>query len=544
MIKATIYQKPNRDQSLRRRKLIKTAGAATIVFSMPSLARAVRTRPLKFVPVQELTMLDPTFAGTPHTRSHGYLVFDTLYGLDDTFTACPQMIDGHAVENDGFVWRLRLREGLRFHDGTPVLARDAAASIRRAAARDGLCQALMAATDELRAPDDRTIVFRLNRPFPHLPVALAGLGTITPIILPERLANTDAAKPITEMVGSGPYRFIAADFVMGERSAYERFEGYGPRPNGKPVYRSGPKVAHVDRVEWVTIDDASTAASALQRGEVDWLQSVSADQVPLLAKDRNVVAKITEPTGSIGIMRFNHLHPPFDNPAIRRALLGAVDQADIMNAVAGTDQRYWRDGVGLFHAGTPFANDAGIEVLSSPRDVGEARRAVAAAGYRGESVTVLATGGSGYIPVLSQVGADLLRRVGMNVDLQMTDYATMARRIFKKESPGQGGWNVYFTPAEGAFNHTPATNDYIRGDGKSGAPGWPKSAMFEELRQCWLDAGDLAEQRSIAVRAQRQLWLEVPYIPMGQWFRVTAHRRDLTDVPWGFAAFYGVRRSD
>lgn len=531
----------DKHRAMRRRCLLKTCAALTVL-GAPRLARSAAARPLKFVPVQQLTMLDPTFAGTPHTRSHAYLVFDTLYGLDETFTARPQMVEGHTVESDGTIWRLTLRERLRFHDGNPVLAQDAVASIRRAAARDGFSQALMAATDELAAPDDRTILFRLKRPFPRLPQALAGLGTITPVILPERLANTDPAKPLTEMIGSGPYRFIAADFVMGERSAYEQFQGYSPRADGKAAYTSGPKVAHIDRVEWVTIDDASTATSALQRGEVDWLQAVSSDQVPLLKKDGSVTAQITEPAGSVAIMRFNHLHAPFDNPRIRQALLGAIDQAETMNAVAGTDHSYWLDRVGLFNAGTPFANAAGIEVLASPRDISKVQRELTAAGYRGEPVTVLGTAGSGYIPILSQVGTDLLRRAGMKVDLQVMDYATMARRILSKEPPNKGGWNIYFTPSEGAFNHTPATNDYIRGDGRSGAPGWPNSATFERLRQAWLDAGEIAEQRSIAVEAQRQLWADVPYIPMGQWFRVTAYRRDLTDVPWGFAAFYGVRR--
>ena len=243
----------------------------------------------------------------------------------------------------------RLREGLRFHDGTPVLARDAVASIRRCAMREGFLQALMAATGELTAPDDRTIRFRLKRPFPHLPETLAGLATITPMIMPERLANSDPAKPISEMVGNGPYRFLAPDFVMGERSSYERFTGYLPRSGDKPSYTAGPKVAHLDRVEWVTVEDAATAASALLAGEVDWLQAVNADQVKPLSRHAAIRTEVTEPAGSIGIMRFNHLHPPSNNPAIRRALLGAMDQSDAMNALAGTDRTYWRDRVGLFH---------------------------------------------------------------------------------------------------------------------------------------------------------------------------------------------------
>src|SRR5678815_4679672 len=205
--------------AMHRRDLLKLA-TATISLGVPRVSRAERGRPLRFVPIVGLSLLDPTFAGIPHTRSHGYLVFDTLYGLDESFVAHPQMVEGHVEENDGTVWRLTLREGLRFHDGTPVLSRDAVASIRRCALRESFCQALVAATDELDAPDDRTIRFRLKRPFPHLPAALAGLGTITPVIMPERLAKADPSLPITEMIGSGPFRFVAADFVMGERSVY------------------------------------------------------------------------------------------------------------------------------------------------------------------------------------------------------------------------------------------------------------------------------------------------------------------------------------
>lgn len=526
-----------------RRSLITTAAAWTAL-GTPQLARAERARPLRFVPIVGLALLDPTFAGIPHTRSHGYLIFDTLYGLDENFAVKPQMVEGHTVDADRAVWVLTLREGLRFHDGTPVLARDAVASIRRCGLREGFCQALLAATDELAAVDDRRLRFRLRRPFPLLPEALAGLGAITPVILPERLASLDPAKPISEMIGSGPYRFIAPEFVMGERAAYERSPFYVPRPDGQPSYTSGPKIAAIERIEWVTIDDASTAISALRRGEVDWLQAINADHVPALAQDRAVRTEITEPSGSVGVMRFNHLHPPFDDPAIRRALLGAIDQADAMRVVAGSDRRYWRDRVGLFQHDTPFANDAGIEAVSAPPDYHAVKRALAEAGYRGERIVVLGTAGSGYIPLLTQVGADVLRRAGMDVDLQLSDYATMARRIGRTDKPDRGGWNVYFTPMEGAFTHTPITNEYFRGDGKSGAPGWPRSAEIEALRAAWLAADSLTERKRIAEAAQLRLWIDVPYLPMGQWLRVTAYRSDLVDIPRGFAAFYGVRRQN
>jgi peptide/nickel transport system substrate-binding protein len=312
---------------------------------------------------------------------------------------------------------MRLREGLRFHDDTPVLARDVVASIRRFAARDSFGQALMAATSELSSPNDRTVQFRLAKPFPHLAAALAGSSTTMPCIMPERLASTDPFRPVTEMVGSGPYRFLPAEFNAGVRSTYERFTNYVPRAEGTPSYTAGPKVTHFDRVEWHSVGDAATAVAALSQGELDWLDSPSADLVPLLARNVGVTVEVKESPGSIAMMRFNHLQPPFDNPAIRRALLGAIDQADVMNAVAGSDRTLWRDRIGLFGPNSALVNEAGIEALSGPRDYDRVKRDLAAAGYRGEPVVVLGVAGNSYNVFISQVGTDQLRKAGMNVDL-------------------------------------------------------------------------------------------------------------------------------
>ncbi len=508
---------------MRRRDVLKLA-VGTSILVVPHVARAQPERTLKLVPTPDLVSLDPVASGTRATHNHGYLVFDTLYGLDETFTAQPQMVEGHVIENDGLRWTLRLREELWFHDGTPVLARDAIASIRRFAARDAFGQSIMAATDELSAPDDHTVRFRLNKPFPHLPAALAGSSTTMPCIMPERLANSDPFRQVTEIVGSGPYRFLPAEFNAGVRSAYERFAAYVPRREGNQSYTAGPKVTHFDRVEWISLGDAATSVAALSQGEVDWLNSPSADQVPLLARNPGVTVEVKEVAGSIAIMRFNHLYPPFNNPAIRRALLGAVDQTDVMNAVAGTDHAYWRDRIGLFGPSSPFANEAGIEALSEPRDYGKVRRDLTAAGYNGEPVVVLAVSGNSYIVSISQVGADQLRKAGINVDLQIMDGPTMIRRRMSKASPDKGGWNVFFTIIDGLFNANPATNYALRGDGKSGLEGWPESQKLEALRQTWLDTADIPKQRLISEEMQLQLWQDVPYIPMGHWVRSTAHQ--------------------
>src|SRR5215472_7170738 len=329
-----------------RRVLFKGAAASLAALAAPRIGRAERPNKLVFVPTEDLSVLDPHFAGTRSRRNYAYLVFDTLYGIDTNWTAQPQMVEGHQVEEDGLTWTLTLRGGLRFHDKEPVLARDVVASIRRFAARISFANVLMAATEELSAPDDRTVRFRLKRAFPHLPEALAGPGANVPAIMPERLAATSPFKPVAEIVGSGPYRFLPDEHISGARAAYERFPLYQPRNGGPVGFTSGPKIAHFDRVEWLTLDQFS-AMAALRNGEIDWWELPPTDLVEQLAHTGDV-AVISQYATAMGVLRFNHLHPPFDNAAVRQALLGAVDQAEAMTAVAGTDRAFWHDGIGLF----------------------------------------------------------------------------------------------------------------------------------------------------------------------------------------------------
>jgi peptide/nickel transport system substrate-binding protein len=178
-----------------RRSLLKGIGMAAL--AAPVSVRAASQTTLRFVPQTDLVSLDPIFTQAYVTRNHGYMVFDTLYGMDSQFKPVPQMLAGHRVDSDGLVWDLTLRDGLWWHDGEKVLARDCVASIRRWARRDPFGETLLATTAELSAPDDRTIRFRLKTPFPLLPAALGKTPTPMCAMMPERLAQTDAFKPIT-----------------------------------------------------------------------------------------------------------------------------------------------------------------------------------------------------------------------------------------------------------------------------------------------------------------------------------------------------------
>jgi peptide/nickel transport system substrate-binding protein len=525
---------------MRRRTFLASTAAA---LAAPAVARGAASNVLKFVPQADLSVLDPIWTTTYQTRDHGFMVFDTLFGTDANFRAQPQMAEGAATEDSGKTWRIKLRPDLAFHDGTKVLARDCAASIKRWGARDGFGQALLAATDEISAPDDTTILIRLKAPFPLLPDALGKTPPSICPIMPERLATTDPYKQVTEMVGSGPYKYIASERVPGSLVVYERNTKYVPRPNGTPSGTAGPKIAYIDRIEWHIIPDPSTVAGALQTGEIDWWLTPQADQLPLLKKQRSLKVENIVPTGFIATLRFNQLTPPFDNPALRRAILGAVEQSDYMIGMVGTDETLYQVPCGIFTPNTPLASNAGMNVLTSKRDPAKVKRDLEAAGYKGEKVVVLTPTDIASAKALADITADTLHRLGMNVDAQAMDWATLVQRRAKMDPVDKGGWSIFHTSWSGLDQINPAGHIFLRANGKAASPGWPTSAKLEELRDAWFKAPDLAAQQSLAQQIQLQAFQDVPYIPLGQYFQPTAYQANLTGMLTGNPMFWNLKRA-
>jgi peptide/nickel transport system substrate-binding protein len=525
---------------MKRRSFLQAASGAAALLAAPRLASA-QARPLKFVPQADLAVLDPVYATAYVTRNHAFMVFDTLYGLDEHYQPQPQMLEGHSVENDGKLWVMTLRDGLLFHDGSKVLARDAVASIKRWASRDAFGASLMAVTDEIGAPSDKEIRIRLKKPFPTLPLAMGrGSNTMLPI-MPERLASTPGSQQVTEMVGSGPFRFIADERVAGSLAVYQRFDKYVPRPAGVSSFTAGPKVVHLDRVEWHTIPDAATAAAALQAGEIDWWEQPTADLLPLMQTSPGIATEILDPAGNIGFLRVNSLYPPFDNPAIKHALLGGIYQADFMQAVVGADPKMWHVPAGVFTPGTPLATDAAIQFVSGKPDFDKVKRDLAAAGYGGEKVVFMAATDFPAINALCEVSGDMFRRAGMNLDYQATDWGTVTARRNNQGPPDKGGWNAHCTYTAGYDLLNPGSNPSLNAIGRGGFVGWPTDSKLAALRTAWFDAPDLAAQKDICAQIQTEFMQNPPYFPLGQFFQATAYSKKVSGIPRGaFSLFWNI----
>ena len=478
------------------------------------------------------------------TRNHGYMVYDTLYGQTgqkDGFKATPQMIAGHTIENDGKTWKLTLRDGLMFHNGEKVLARDCVASIKRWGARDAFGQALMPRTDEVSAPDDKTIVFRLKQPFALLPDALCHGASNMCAMMPQHIAETDPFKQFTEVVGSGPFRFKTDERVQGSLFVYERFDGYKPREDGEASFTSGPKIVHFDRVEWHV---SRTPLPRPRRYRLaKWTGGRTLQPTCCRCYGRTTSHRFTDPTGGPFMLRPNHLYPPFDKPAVRRALMGAIDQKEFMIAAKGEDASLWSVPWGFFAPSSPLASDAGMSALTGKRDYAAVKKALEAAGYQGEKVVLMVGTDLPVLNALSNVALDMLKRVGVNVDYQATDWGMVVQRRALTKPPADGGWNLFCTGFSGLDFFSPASHLPLRGNGKGAWFGWPDDPKIEALREAWFSAADLAAQKKVGAEIQLQAFQNVPYYPLGLAHNATAFRKDITGVPEGFVIFWNVRRT-
>ena len=523
---------------MKRRAMV--AGGLVAGLARPRVGRAAA--PLVFVPQGNLVTMDAVWTTATVTRNAAAMVFETLYGRTEGLEPRPQMVAGALVEDGGKRWELTLREGLRFHDGEPVLARDCVASLNRWMKRDPAGQTMAERMDALDVLDDRRFVFRFRKPFLSLPAALSKTQP-TPVMMPERLAKTDPFKAVTEIVGSGPFRYEAKDYVSGSRAVFTRNQAYVPR--GEPTnFSSGGLRALVDRVEWHIIPDPATAANALVRGEVDWVETPLPDLLPMLRKTPGVSVGVLDRTGYYGVLRPNWEQGPTANIGVRQAMLAAVDQVEVMTATMGEDRSLYNAPVGLFVPGSPGESEAGMELVRRRRSVDEIKAMLAAAGYKGERVVLFHPTDQVFYNAMVGVIAHAFRQIGLNVDEVSTDWGTVVERRTSHAPLDKGGWSLFPSGNPAAEYIDPLLPSGVRGNGAKAWFGWPTDERLESLREQWLDETDAATQKALCGLIQARCLEVVTSIPLGQYLPPAAWSKKLsTPLKGMMPVFWGVEKA-
>jgi peptide/nickel transport system substrate-binding protein len=484
---------------------------------------------LRFIPQADLRSIDPIWTTAYVTRNFGYLVFDTLFALDKDFKPQPQMVDKWTVSDDKLIYGFTLRPGLKWHDGTNVTAADCVASIQRWAKRDPFGQKMMDSVDAITADSDNSFTIKLKSPFPLILNALGKLSSNVPFMMPERIAKTDPFQQIPEAIGSGPFKFVKEEWEPGHKAVFVKNPDYIPRKE-PPSLAAGGKIAKVDRVEWLYIPDSATAAGALKAGEVDWYEQPTSDMLPVFSGDPDIKVAIVDTLGNIGILRFNHTLPPFNNPKMREAVLNLVNQKDYMAAVAG-DEKYWKTCVTIYVCGGPLETTAGADALLHGPNIEKAKALIKEAGYNGEKIVLLSATDQPIVQNQALVTQQLLSKAGLNIQLDANDWGTLITRRASKEPIDKGGWNMFHTWSAAPDNLSPALIAALRGNDGKAWFGWPDDPKVEQLISDWFKAPDLDAQKKLAADIQIEAYTnEIPYVPTGQFVIPTAYRKNIEGI--------------
>ena len=513
----------------QRRALVSIITLSAFVLSAaPAPSSPAHAKTITAVMHSDLRILDPGFTGAYITRDHGYMVYDTLLATDSSFKIQPQMADWK-VSDDKLTYTFTLREGLKWHDGSPVTAEDCVASLKRWSKNETMGQTLMDFTASLEATDDRTITLKLKEPYGLVLESIGKPSSVVPFMMPKRLAETPVEQQIPEQIGSGPFKFVKAEFQPGVKAGYEKNTDYVPRRE-PPSWTAGGKVVKVDRVEWITMPDAQTAVNAVQSGDIDFIESVPFDLVTMLAANKDLKVETLDKLGFQTIGRMNFLYPPFDNVKVRRAAFMAINQKDVLDALVGNPEYYKICGA-FFVCGTPLATEEGSESLVKGNGMAEAKKLLAESGYDGTPVVIMAPGDVVTLKAQPIVAAQALRDAGFKVDVQATDWQTVVARRASQKPPKEGGWNMFFTNWVGADVANPIANVSVGGRGtKGGWFGWAEDARIEQMRDAFSRTSSPEEQKKIATDIQKENYEKVIYIPLGQYLAPVATRKSLTGV--------------
>ncbi|HSV54857.1 MAG TPA: ABC transporter substrate-binding protein [Burkholderiaceae bacterium] len=505
------------------------------------LAVQAQGKTLRVVPHANVTILDPIWTTAFVTRNHGYMIYDTLFGTDADGKIKPQMVEKWSVSKDNLTWTFSLRDGLEFHDGKAVTSEDAVASIKRWASRDSFGGVLAKSVDNYATPDAKTFVIKLKVPFGVMLEALGKPSSNVPFIMPARVAATPGSEQIKEQIGSGPYKFVPAEYKPGEKLVYVKNEKYKSRSEA-PSGTTGGKPVYLDRVEWVIIRDPQTQFNALVAGEVDIIEQPTFEQYASLKASKDVQLVDAQPAGLQYIFRFNHLHAPFDNVKIRHAAMVALGQEAHLKTQVGAPGMY-KFCKSMFPCGTPFASE-NTGIYTGTANPQKAAQMLKEAGYNGQPIVLMRPTDLASISKLPLVAKQQLEAAGFKIDMQQMDWQTLVARRAKKDAPDKGGWNAFMTAWTAGDIQNPLTMAMMNAAGDKGWFGWQDDPTIEDLKAKFAQASTDADKKKLAEALQLRAIETASHVHLGQYNNPAALRTNISGlVPGGAQVYWNIKKN-
>lgn len=512
---------------MSRRELVKMTLAGGAAVSLPSIARAqaapTAARTVR-MQMNDLRNFDPVASTGVITHNHALAIYDVLFGLDAKRRPQPQMVENWAISDDKKTYTFELRDGLSWHDGTPVTAADCVASIRRWAQVNPGGRLIMERAKDVSKKDDKRFSIVLKEPLGILIDILASSG-LALFIMREKDADRPATEQVTANIGSGPFRFNEALANPGASFTYDRNEKYVPRKEAPDAF-AGRKIVKVDRMIWQNIADQQTALGALQTGELD-LAFPLLDLLPVIESDPNLVIEIVDNAGIDFFVRMNCLQRPFDSVKARQAMLHLIDQEAFLRLRPAA---YGSRVTSIFGNNTLYTNDENTGWYKKGGDPEKAKQLFKESGYAGEKVVILDPTNAAWAHDPAQIVASSLRKIGVNVELAAMDWAQVLALQPNKSPVDKGGWSIFISGWPNQALEDPVGTPFLQADGEKAWSGWPRNDDYEALRAKWPDVDSLEERKELARRMQGLWWDFVGAVFLGQGVSPVAHRKTLTGL--------------
>ncbi|GGA22959.1 ABC transporter substrate-binding protein [Psychrobacillus lasiicapitis] len=454
---------------------------------------------LKVAYASDPDTLDWSYTGASPTRDVAWHIFEMLFALDNDFAIQPMLAESYEVNEDRTLYTIKVREGVKFHDGSVLTAEDVVASIERWGKISSVGKTTFTHIESVTATSENEVQVKLLEPYNSLLADFAAPKSAL-MIIPAKVAEAAGEQPLKpeHLIGNGPYAFEKWD--RGQEIVVKKFADYSAREEEDWGGLTGKKTAYFNEIKFMIVKDPQVILNGLKTGLYDYGQSIPTDLNEVVASTPNV-DPVTYMNGYSTITP-DKSEAPFNDIKVRQALNHALDKKVIAEATYGSEEFYQLDGALFVPKQVELYSDKGSDdYLAYDKEL--AKKLLEESSYNGETLKVVYSSNSEEYNKIAQVAKQQLEEVGFKVELISYEWATY---LEKWGDPANWdlvviGWSTRFSP-----NELGMLVPNIQ------SSGWYESPRWSDLIAQWGEAETEEQQKEILTEMNQTVNDELPFI--------------------------------
>lgn len=461
--------------------------------------------------IGEPDTLDPMISTKDIVTTITQHIFETLYAFDENWQPQPLIAASMPeITDDGKTYRIALREGITFHDGSVLNSADVVDSINRWIKTSSRAKALISIIETVEMDGDNSIVIKLNSPYAPL-LSLLAFSNAGAAIFPQEIIGEDG---LTETIGSGPY--LLAEHKPDQYIRLTAFKDY-ISPKGETSFAAGARNQTPDEIRFIPVPDASTRLEGVLSGQFQYADSIFTESFDRLNKSKTAEPVLRD-NALWPMFAFNHKQGLMANLNLRKAVQFALSEEDMLIAAGGED-RYFQTKAALYPEGHLWHSKSGIEAYNVA-DAAKAGEYLKAGDYDGTPLRILTSHQYEFHFKMAEVAKFYLEAAGFKVKLDVVDWATLGQ---KRNNPDE--WDIFITHSP--FLPDPALVALYSPQNRIGWKNSEKEAMFEKFTR----ETDITKRKALFDSLQGLVFADVPFIKIGNLSELRGQARGMKGVP-------------